>query len=269
MVRTFGICILIVVSYCNNYAQPDSTLKNTESEINTNLKSLLNFSPFDRESKANELFEKLVTTFQLDGSFDYPFDSIKKIGKVYSPDHRMRIYSWNIPVGVDQNLYYTIIQYYSKQDKKYHLQKLQGKTFTNGPITIDNWPGALYYEIVETKHAGQKYYTLLGFDLSNMLTNKKVIDVVSIDDFDVFYFCQSLIKYNEIMTDRLVFEFNEKVSMTLKYNPALDMIVFDHLSPEKPSLEGNYAFYGPDFTYDGLKFEKGIWVHYKNLVITN
>lgn len=269
MLRAIGILILIVISYSNTAAQSDSSFQKAETAISTDLKSLINLSPLKRELKAKELFEKITTILQLDGSFDYPFDSIKKMGKIYSPDHRMRIYSWNIPVGVDQNLYFAIVQYFSKQDKKYIIQKLLGNTFSNSPINVSNWPGALYYEIVETKHAGQRYYTLLGFDLGNMLTNKKVIDVVSIDDFDVFNFCPSLIKYNENMTDRLVFEFNEKVTMTLKYNPSADMIVFDHLSPEKPSLEGNYAFYGPDFSYDGLKFEKGIWVHYKNLIITN
>jgi hypothetical protein len=34
-------------------------------------------------------------------------------------------------------------------------------------------------------------------------------------------------------------------------------------------MEGNYQFYGPDFTYDGLKFEKGIWVSYSNIDVTN
>jgi hypothetical protein len=34
-------------------------------------------------------------------------------------------------------------------------------------------------------------------------------------------------------------------------------------------MEGKYEFYGPDFTYDGLKFEKGVWIHYQNIDITN
>jgi hypothetical protein len=57
--------------------------------------------------------------------------------------------------------------------------------------------------------------------------------------------------------------------MSLRYDPQKKMIVFDHLSPTKPSLEGQYEFYGPDFTYDGLKFEKGVWEHYQNIEITN
>ena len=45
--------------------------------------------------------------------------------------------------------------------------------------------------------------------------------------------------------------------MMLRYDDKLKMIVFDHLSPSKPSYEGKYQYYGPDFSYDGLIFEKG------------
>ena len=69
--------------------------------------------------------------------------------------------------------------------------------------------------------------------------------------------------------DNLAFVYNEKATMSLRYDEEKKMIIFDHLSPSQPSLEGKFEFYGPDFTYDGLKFEKGIWVHYPNIDITN
>jgi len=47
------------------------------------------------------------------------------------------------------------------------------------------------------------------------------------------------------------------------------MIVFDHLSPSKPSLVGVYEFYGPDFSYDGYKFEKGMLELYPDIDIRN
>lgn len=267
--RIIGVIILVIVTLCNIIAQPSNSIPQFEKEINNLFAQISKLSAFDKDSAAERLLNLIDTSIQLNGSFDYPFDSIKKIGKIYSPDRQLRIYSWNIPIGVDKNLYYSIIHYISKQDKKYKTIKMRGTGKQYDSLTVENWPGALYYEIAETKHAGEKYYTLLGFDFGNLLTNKKVIDVVTIDKFNEFRFCRSLIKYDGKMTDRIVFEFSEKVSMMLKYNQKLDMIVFDHLSPEKPSLEGNFQYYGPDFSYDGLKFDKGIWVHQKNIVITN
>ena len=124
-------------------------------------------------------------------------------------------------------------------------------------------------EAVQTKHAGQRYYTLLGFNLKDPLSNEKMIDVVSIDDFDEFYFAENLISVEGKKQSRLSFVYNEKATMSLNYNAETKMIVFDHLSPAKPSLTGQYEFYGPDFTYDGLKWEKGTWVFYSNIDVTN
>jgi hypothetical protein len=265
------LLILVPFCYLDNITQAQNIpdLIQSEKIIKSEYSRILNLDVFKRESESLLFADSLFLILQNDSAFEFPFTSLDKIGKIYSPDHRMRIYCWNIPVGVDQNLYFAIIQYYSKIEKKYKTIKMQGIPDQKGKITVGNWPGALYYEIVETKHAGQKYYTLLGFDLNNMLTNKKVIDVVSIDEFDECYFCSRLIQYNGKLTDRLVFEYNEKASMSLRYNDDKKMIVFDHLSPEKPSMEGNYQYYGPDFTYDGLRFEKGIWVSYSNIDVTN
>jgi hypothetical protein len=267
--RVSPILFFIIALSSPLKSQPGIDLIQKESKIKSELAKLLGFDLYKREAASIIFADSFLTVLQDEASFEYPFDSIKKIGKIYSPDHRLRIYSWNIPVGIDQSKYFAIVQYYAKREKKYYAVKMQSTEYLNGIIMVDNWPGALYYEIVETRHAGQKYYTLLGLDLGNMLTNKKVIDVVSIDDFDKFYFCPKLILFNKKLTDRLVFEYSEKASMTLKYYEDRKMIVFDHLSPEKPSMEGNFQFYGPDFTYDGLKFEKGIWVSYSDINVTN
>ena len=57
--------------------------------------------------------------------------------------------------------------------------------------------------------------------------------------------------------------------MSLRYEKKKKMIVFDHLSPSSPSLKGKYEYYGPDFTYDGFSFKKGIWHYRKNLEMRN
>ena len=57
--------------------------------------------------------------------------------------------------------------------------------------------------------------------------------------------------------------------MGLKYDERFKMIVFDHLSPIRPELAGDYKFYGPDFSYDGYKFENGFWVYMPDLDVTN
>ena len=57
--------------------------------------------------------------------------------------------------------------------------------------------------------------------------------------------------------------------MMMRYIPELDMIVFDHLSPSRPEYAGDLRFYGPDFSYDGFKFIKGVWVLQSDLDLRN
>jgi hypothetical protein len=250
-------------------AQDSYEFASSETQLLARYSEIIKENPYKRERKASQFFDELYTVVQHAGSFYYPFDTLKNIGKIYSPDQRLRIYTWNIPVGIDDNLYFGIIQYYANREKKYIALRLEDSPDQNQPISIKGWPGALYYQIIETKHAGKKYYTILGLNLSNRLSNKKVIDILSIDDFDRLDFCSKLFEYNGRLTDRIVFEYDEKANMTLRYNDSKQMIIFDHLSPQKPSLEGNYQFYGPDFTYDGLKFENGVWTHFTNIDVTN
>lgn len=253
----------------NLLSQNNPLLAQYEDSLITIYKSINEETAFNRESKSLSFYKEFYDVLEKEGSFTYPFENLKNIGKVYSSDNKIRVYTWNIPIGIDENLYFGIVQYYSNTNNKYISVKLNEPTGINRKSKLKTWHGNLIYEIIGTKHAGQKYFTLLGFDLHNSLSNKKRIDVLSIDNFGELYFCEKLIFYNEKLVDNIEFEYNEKAIMSLRYNKEAKMIVFDHLSPYRASLDKDFEFYGPDFTYDGLKFEKGIWHHYKNIDITN
>lgn len=266
--------IIIVFSFAlllhpaRTYSQDTLSLVHSEDMLLDLYDAVLNEAPFEKEEAGSNFYNKFYEVLQLKGSFDYPFSKLENIGKIYSADRNIRVYTWNIPFGTE-NLFFGIIQYYSKSEKKHLLLKLNDHFPAENETVLHEWKEALYYEVVETKSGGQKYYTLLGFNMHDALSNKKRIDVISIDESDRLYFCEKVIQYNGKLVDNLEFQYNEKAMMSLRYNHEAKMIVFDHLSPSKSSLKDNYEFYGPDFTYDGLKFEKGIWVHYKNIDITN
>ena len=46
-------------------------------------------------------------------------------------------------------------------------------------------------------------------------------------------------------------------------------IVYDHLAPENPSLQGQYAFYGPTLSYDGIEWRKGRWQFVSDVSVRN
>ena len=267
----FLMALGLLFSSNNNllYSQSNDTLTFLEKQLANNYSNIQKADEFTRYKLAENFYSEMVLCLNTKGSFDFSFTELNNIGSIYSADRRIRIFTWNIPYGIADNLYYGIIQFYSPRTKSYLLAQLNRPDSLIAKMPDGSWHGALYYSIVETKHAGRKYYTLLGYDLNTPLSNKKLIEMISIDDFDELYFCEKLINYEGRMVNRIVFEYNEKAVMSLKYNENLKMIVFDHLSPSRPSLTGKYEFYGPDFTYDGLKWEKGIWMYYSNINVTN
>ncbi|GEM_PF-677867 len=202
-------------------------------------------------------------------SFEYPFDEIKNAGILKSSDDRLRIYNWNVPFEAGYNVFYCFLQYrkndtiltYELNDRSEKIDKPENKT-----LDKDNWYGALYYEVI-TKQGrfDGTYYTLLGFDPHDFLTNKKVIDVLHFDKNDQPVFGASIFKNRENITKRILFEYNQFANMMLRYDKDKKMIVYDHLSPSKPQYEGQREYYGPDFSYDGLKYENGIWNTYFDL----
>ena len=55
--------------------------------------------------------------------------------------------------------------------------------------------------------------------------------------------------------------------MSLKYaqNKKKELIIFDHLSPKAPQLEGMKDWYVTDLSFDAFKLENGKWNYIKNV----
>ena len=129
--------------------------------------------------------------------------------------------------------------------------------------------GALYYSVLESLYQGKTYYTLLGFDFNSLFSSKKIVEILTFGLGDEPVFGANIFKVDNSFIARVVFEFSARATMTLRYIPESQTIVFDHLSPYRPDFAGNYQFYGPDFTFDGFKLENGCWRYVRNIDIRN
>jgi hypothetical protein len=67
----------------------------------------------------------------------------------------------------------------------------------------------------------------------------------------------------------MIYEHSAQASMSLTFNKDLGMIVFDHLAPSDEKYKGTYAFYAPDFSYDGFLLKNNKWYLKKNLDARN
>jgi len=221
-------------------------------------------------SEISLLFRKVLEN---DSSFDYRFRSLKHVGILYSPDLKFRIIQWNLPYRDGTHKYFSFIQYQKSKrktilielhDKSDKIDKPEFKKLTN-----ENWYGALYYKIIHNKYKGNEYYTLLGADLNDLFTKKKIVEILTFDKKGNPEFGALVFKNRNQAFTRIIFEYNVQANMVLTYDKDKEMIIYDHLSPSRPSLVGRFEFYGPDFSYDGMKFERGVWNNYPDLDVRN
>lgn len=117
----------------------------------------------------------------------------------------------------------------------------------------------LYYKVIHTKYKSKNYYTLLAKDENDKISQKKIIDVLTFDNQGVPHFGADIFNFQKKYPKRIIFEYSAGCSMSLKYSPKKDSIIFGHLAPIEPQLEGQFQYYCSDMSFDGFGFKKGKW----------
>lgn len=197
-------------------------------------------------------------------SFNYNFDSLKTISILKA--NNLKIYNWAIPLTDGTFEYFAFLQI-KKSKEEYTITELIDKsddikTPENKILTSKMWYGALYYKIIHDKNLGEDYYTLLGWDGNNNLTNKKIIDVINVSNSGMIKFGAPIFKTKKKTKKRVIFEYSEDVVMSLKFHQNSERIVFDHLVPASSKLVGIYEYYGPELNIvDAFNLEKGKWLY--------
>ena len=255
---------IIVAQDLNN-----SDLMLYEDSLKTVFEKIANSKVDDQKRNDNRellrLFDKILETPDV---FEYPFDSLRYLGKIASKNKKVRILTWNLSFNDGTYKYFGYIQYKIKNKMltfKLDDKRDEIKNPKKDLLTHDKWLGALYYDIVTVKSKGREYYTLLGWDGNDMFSNKKIVEILYFSKSGKPRFGAPLIKVKNRSYRRAIFEYANRASMLLRYFEKDKRIVFDHLSPSESRYEGQKQYYGPDFSYDALEFKKGKW-HYQSTI---
>lgn len=223
---------------------------------------------------ASSNLESLLSDFYAsEQNFELEFDSIPFLGQISSPDNVVKMSSWNVALDNGAFQYHCVMRH--RVAKKavsvtvFHDVNEDWERIDRKPVRPNKWYGALYYRILSNKFRGKTYYTLLGWDGKDNITNRKVVDVMTFQGNSVMLGASVFEDESGRPAHRLVFEYGNDVSMALNYDEREKMIIMDHLVPEDSRLVGMYQFYGPDFSYDALQFKKGEWVLMRDVFAKN
>lgn len=217
------------------------------------------------------LFNKVLEN---EKSLNFPFDSLKEISRLISPDKKFRIITWNMLKEDETHVFFGFLQVNNTKTIKkglfkketlnqYEFFSLVDKSMgvTNPELYVgepSKWFGMLYYEIIKSD---DDFYTLFGWDGNNKITQRKFIDVLYFKPDGKPVFGKDVFKIPGKFAKRLMFEYASEVAMSIKYNSSRKQIIYSHLAPntDDPTLQNQYQYYGPDGSYDALYMKKGHW----------
>jgi hypothetical protein len=269
------LAIILIGSWSLVQGQRSSTLKFWEDSMVTIASTILNGENDSVRYAAHAKFTAILSAaLKQKGSFKYPFEQLNTIAKLSPSDKSFRIFNWNLPRDDGTYEYFGMVHRYNKQYKNYQVFALEdgSANLGNGDqkvLSAKTWYGAHYYSLVEMKKKRSKYYLLLGWDGNDRMSNKKIIEVLSFGKAGQPVFGKAVLGTSLGFKNRLVFEYNERASMSVQFKPEYKMVIYDHLSGNTESVSGQAAFQGPDGSYDGLKYKRGKWHYVKDIDARN
>jgi hypothetical protein len=224
----------------------------------------------DRKAANYQFIKTLLTALKIPNSFHFPFDSVKSISILNSPDNKFRIFSWHI-INMDGSYrFFGAIQINSGNNLKLYGLEDYSPYLKNPEDSItDNrkWYGAQYYKIIPVTGLNP-YYVVLGWKGNTVESTKRVIDVISFKN-DKLSFGLPVFDEKGKTLKRVIFEYNSQASMLLRYAPEQHLIVFDNLVPPDKKSKDNSKTYGPDLSYNGYRLKNGRWEYVDNLDMRN
>ncbi len=268
-------CFYSVMGQQKNNSFTNHKITQIEAGIKDYAVAILNAKEMIDRFRADSLFTRgLVQALKIPYSFGYRFDSLITISQLYAPDSSFRIFTWQVMKDFSSYHQKGAIQMKTVDGSLKLFPLFDYSDYTDFPgdsiRNINNWIGAVYYNIVLKTFNNKNYYTLLGYDENNARTTKKWMEVLS---FDVegkptfggryFNYPPDSIKLPQ-PAYRFCLEFKKQASAKFNYDPDIDRIVFAHLVSETGEIREKQTLI-PYGSYEGFRWQNGKWWYEKNI----
>lgn len=223
-------------------------------------------------SSSQQFIKLMAQALRVEGSFEYPFDSLVTVSKLVPPDKKFRLFTWYYGLSNGRHRYFGCVQFLDEKGKEKivplfdRTQKQIDLEFKK--LSNENWIGALYYQLFMVEHKHKKYYIVIGWNgLNDNKSSIKVIDAIRIEGDKVVFGEPIFYVLPKIPQNRVIHQYSKMASMTCKYDISKNMIIYDHLTPmqradgTRSSAREDYV---PDGSYDALVFKKGKFTRIKD-----
>lgn len=208
-------------------------------------------------------YDKFISAFEkilyADGSFEDDFSDLKWVSVKYSEEKTFRVITLQLIDSMNLHHYSGFIQLSDGKIYRLNNVRKKDKDMEFEQMNVDEWYGALYYNMMRVERAGKPIYLLFGYDGNNAKTKRKILDVLSFEDGSPIFGAEIIKEKREgarnLLRNRIILEYAADANVNLHYNPGLNAIVHDFLVPRMDFNERDEYALVPDGTYVAYEWD--------------
>lgn len=272
-------------------AQDKALMQQYQSLLATLLESVAS-APTDNERylASEEAVQLLSRALELENANRWQWRLPSTASVLTSPDGQLRLFTWAVIRDNGEFECFGMVQYYNEREGIFEYAPLHDKSDEclnreESLFTPDNWYGAVYQDIIQTAHGDHTYYTLLGWNGVDNITERKVIEPVVLRGGKVQFGAPLFRRERNLR--RIVLEYTDRAMVNLTYEEQYveeitrervkvkgsnryrtvekrkqhkeKLILFDEVEPQVPGMEGLYQYYVPSGVELAYAFVDGKW----------
>ncbi len=224
MIKRIVLFWMVSVAMCLSLSAQDKALMaNYQSELQQLFEEVYTAPTDNQRYLASESAVKLFTeALSVENSIRWQWDFGSKVSVLTAPDKKFRIITWPVVNDVGEYECFGLVQALNERTKEYDVYELHDRSelIVNRQEEIlgpDRWLGAVYQELITTTYENRTYYTLLGWNGVDYLTQRKIIEPICFKSGGSQpQFGQNLFR-KEPNLRRVVLEYTKTAMVTLRY----------------------------------------------------
>lgn len=273
------------------WAQNKDVMQAYQQELDRLFEKVFTAATDNERYNANEMaVQSLSEALEQDNSFYYKWNFGNRVSVLTSSDKQFRIFSW--PVVRDNGEYecFGFVQSWNEKTNNFDVYVLNDKSDENpspeeSVLFPESWYGCVYQELIETKHEGRTYYTLIGWTGIDNLSQRKIMEPISFRPtsskpqfgLGVFkkeknrrrvvleYSRNAMVnmrydeQYCQVVENKKTKKNGRTINVQESHNEKFKMILFDEIAPMITGMEGLTQYYVPTGTEMAYIFVAGKW----------
>lgn len=247
-------------------------------------------APTDNERylASEEAVDALRDALDEAGSERWRWSLPRSVSVLTSPDGKLRLFTWAVVRDNGEFECFGAVQFYNDRSEAYEYALLHDKSDDlinreESLLTADNWLGAIYQELIQTTASDRTYYTLLGWNGVDNLTDLRVIEPVvlrgGVPQFGAPVFRRErnlrrvVLEYRGDAAVQMAYEEQtvqtverERVKVKGRYRTVErtrehreKVIIFDEVEPQIEGMEGLFQYYVPSGLELAYAWVDGKW----------